>query len=114
MADWWNDLLPILPHAEPPGAKEMLRVIAYDIADPKRLRRLATVCADYGVRVQKSVFEFWLDEERFEELWSRLCSSMNPDEDVLIAYALDEKAARRRRSHGCRSQITERRTSYVL
>lgn len=92
----------------------MLRVIAYDIADPRRLRRLANICADFGVRVQKSVFEFWLDEERFDELWRRLCAAMNAEEDVLIAYALDEKAARRRRSHGQGALLTERRTSYVL
>ena len=92
----------------------MLRVIAYDIAEPLRLRHLANICADFGVRVQKSVFEFWLDEDRFEELWRRLCAEMNAEEDLLIAYALDEKAARRRRSHGHRAVVTERRTSYVL
>src|SRR5688572_16211362 len=114
MVDWWNDLLPALPHVHPPGAKEMLRVIAYDISDPRRLRRMAQICADYGVRVQKSVFEFWLDEDRFDELWSRLGIAMKTDDDLVIAYTLDEKAARRRRSHGSRSQLTERRTSYVL
>ena len=92
----------------------MLRVIAYDIASPRRLRRLANICLDYGVRVQKSVFEFWLDEDRFDELWRRLCAEMDPDDDVLIAYALDERAAQRRRSHGTRAQMTERRTRYVL
>src|SRR5438874_2054387 len=39
--------------------------------------------------VQKSVFECWLDQERFEELWQRLCAEMDADEDLLIAYALD-------------------------
>ena len=114
MADWWNDLLPSIPHPKPPGAEEMLRVIAYDIANPKRLRQMARICADFGVRVQKSVFEFWLDEERFDELWRRLCAAMDPEEDTLIAYALDEKAARRRRCNGCRALLTDRRTSYVL
>lgn len=92
----------------------MLRVIAYDIASARRLRRLANVCSDYGVRVQKSVFEFWLDQERFDELWSRLCTEMDSEEDVLIAYTLDEAAARRRRSHGIKAELTERRTRYVL
>jgi len=114
MPDWWNDLLPVIPHAHPPGAEDMLRVIAYDIAHPRRLRRMANICADYGVRVQKSVFEFWLDEPRFEELWRRLCFEMKPNEDTLIAYALDEKAAQRRRCHGQRALLTDRRASYVL
>ena len=114
MADWWNDLLPVQPHLNPPGAEIMLRVIAYDISDPRRLRRMANICADFGVRVQKSVFEFWLDEERFEELWRRLCAAMDAQSDVLMAYALDEKAARHRRSHGQRALLTERKNCYVL
>ena len=31
--------------------------VSYDIADPGRLRRVATLCEGYGERVQKSVFE---------------------------------------------------------
>ncbi len=92
----------------------MLRVIAYDITHPRRLRRLANICGDYGVRVQKSVFEFWLDQDRFDELWRRLCAVMDAKDDVLIAFSLDEKAARQRRTHGQRAQLTQRRTSYVL
>lgn len=92
----------------------MLRVIAYDISNPKRLRRMANLCADYGVRVQKSVFEFWLDQSRFDELWHRLCAEMDSEEDVLLSYELDEAAARKRRVHGLRAQPTDRKTSYVL
>jgi hypothetical protein len=56
--DWWEDLLPSRPHLSPPGIKEMLRIIVYDIACPKRLRRVAQTCLDFGVRVQKSVFPY--------------------------------------------------------
>ena len=40
----------------------MLILILYDVATsddggPKRLRRVARACLDYGQRVQKSVFE---------------------------------------------------------
>jgi CRISPR-associated endonuclease Cas2 len=80
----------------------------------RRLRRLASICADFGERVQESVFEFRLDEERFDELWRRVCAVMNPNEDVLIAYALDEKSAQRSCSHGQRALLTQWRTSYVL
>ena len=31
----------------------MLRLVAYDIADKKRLRRVAKVCDRFGVRVEK-------------------------------------------------------------
>jgi CRISPR-associated protein Cas2 len=35
----------------------MPHLILYDIADAKRLRRVARVCEDFGVRLQDSVFE---------------------------------------------------------
>jgi len=113
MADWWNDLMPEIKHAKPPGAQLMLRIIAYDISDPRRLRRVANVCLDFGVRIQKSVFECWLDQDRFEELWRRLGLALNLDEDFIVAYELDEKAARKRLTHGRRT-LTEKRAAYVF
>ena len=34
----------------------MLRLIAYDIKDARRLRKAARICADYGMRIEYSVF----------------------------------------------------------
>ena len=67
----------------------MLRLIAYDITCPKRLYRIARTCEDYGVRIQKSLFECWLDEERFGELWTRLGAQIEPATDRLVDYTLD-------------------------
>lgn len=92
----------------------MLRVIAYDIACPRRLRRVAEVCLDYGIRVQKSVFECWLDEDRFESFWNRLQQVIEPQEDQILAYTLDAGAARRRRLAGRCAFISEKRSHYVL
>ena len=45
----------------------MLIVVCYDVAvdqgGPKRLRRIAEACKDYGVRVQYSVFECRLEDK---------------------------------------------------
>ena len=92
----------------------MLRLIVYDIAHPKRLRRVANVCEDFGVRVQKSVFECWLDDDRFEQLWDRLCAEMDLDEDALTAYPIDERGARCRRTAGQTAIATEKRTMYLF
>jgi CRISPR-associated protein Cas2 len=78
------------------------------------LRRLANLCADYGVRVQKSVFECWLDEDRFEELWLRLQAIIQTDDDQILAYTLDASAARRRRAAGDRATLSEKRRHYLL
>jgi CRISPR-associated protein Cas2 len=92
----------------------MLRLIAYDIADDRRLRRVAKVCEDFGVRVQKSLFECWLDEDRFEEMWSRLLDEMNEKEDYVVAYPIDSGSTRKRRTAGKNMICTEKRTRYVF
>ena len=110
MPDWWDDLLPPPgPYRKAPGQIEMLRVIAYDISDPKRLRQIAEICQDHGLRVQYSLFECWLDEERFAELWRRLCVAIEKTQDRLVAYTLDTAAARRRVTAGDTMICTEKR-----
>lgn len=63
----------------------MLRVIAYDIRDPKRLKRVAKCCERYGVRIEKSVFESRLGNERFAAFWKDLCGIADLEEDSLVA-----------------------------
>jgi CRISPR-associated protein Cas2 len=106
---WWQDAFPELPyHRKPPGAKQMLTVVAYDIAQPKRLAKIARICRDYGVRVQYSIFESHLTEEEFHDFWHRLLEEIDEDEDRIIAYRLDAKAARRTLTAGtmvCSEQV---------
>lgn len=66
----------------------MLRLIAYDIADPKRLRKVALLCLDFGCRVECSVFECDLSEELFQLFWTRLHTLINPEEDKVIVYCI--------------------------
>lgn len=63
----------------------MLHLVAYDICNPRRLRRVAKCCESFGVRIEKSVFESRLGNERFREFWKALCEIANLDEDSLIA-----------------------------
>lgn len=92
----------------------MLRLIAYDITCPKRLHRVADLCEQFGVRVQKSLFECWLDEDRFGDLWQRLQLLVDPETDQIVAYVLDNKAAKRRRTYGERMTVTEKRSWCVF
>jgi len=73
----------------------MLTVVAYDIAQPKRLAKVARICQDYGIRVQYSIFESHLTEEDFDGFWLRLLDEIDEEEDRIVAYRLDAKAARR-------------------
>ena len=46
----------------------MNMIVTYDIADPRRLNRVAKVIKDYGTRVQKSKFEVAVDNRTFLDL----------------------------------------------
>ena len=66
----------------------MRYLVVYDICDPKRLRRVAKACEDYGFRVQKSVFECEVEDEIFQRLWNRLVELIDTDADHVRAYSL--------------------------
>ncbi len=92
---WWHLAFPRLPYTRnAPGEKEMLSLIAYDIADSRRLSRVARICADYGVRVQYSLFECRLEEDELDTLWRRLLKEIDEREDRLVAYKIDARCAR--------------------
>ncbi len=92
----------------------MLRLIAYDIADPKRLYRMARACEDYGVRVQKSLFECWLDDGQFAVLWARLEELLEPTADRIVAYTLDAAAVKRRQTAGEAMACSEEQMAFVM
>lgn len=98
---WWFDAFPLVPYeSHPPGATEMLSIVAYDIANPRRLARVARVCEDFGIRVQYSVFECRLDESEFDQFWERLLEELDDTEDRIVAYKIDARSARQTRTAG--------------
>ena len=66
-------------------------IVAYDIANPRRLNRVAKVVKDYGIRVQKSIFEVNLDNRLFAEMKSRIENEIEPSEDGVKYLPLCEK-----------------------
>jgi CRISPR-associated protein Cas2 len=81
-------------------APDMLHIVAYDIADPGRLRRVARLCEDFGMRVEKSLFQCDLAEAHFEEVWRELTDLINEEEDTVIAYRVCQSCMRQTRSLG--------------
>lgn len=83
----------------------MLILVTYDVATAekagqKRLRRVAQCCEDYGVRVQKSVFECQVGQKEWVELRHRLLSEIDEKKDSLRFYFLDETAKTKIEHHG--------------
>jgi CRISPR-associated protein Cas2 len=59
----------------------MNMLVIYDIADPRRLNRIAKVMKDYGLRVQRSVFEVDVSPPVFGEMRRRTERVIDPFED---------------------------------
>ena len=71
----------------------MLVLITYDVCvisnDGKnRLRHIAKICLDYGLRVQNSVFECDVEPAHFVTLKKRLLDAYDPQQDSLRFYFL--------------------------
>ncbi|MBP7127706.1 CRISPR-associated endonuclease Cas2 [Myxococcota bacterium] len=63
-------------------------LVTYDIADPRRLRRVAKVSEGFGRRVQKSVFECELDERGLNRLKQALEGELDRSLDSVRFYRL--------------------------
>jgi CRISPR-associated protein Cas2 len=70
-------------------------VIAYDICDPRRLRRLARRMERFALRTQKSVFLFHGDETALAALLDDVAKLMDLRQDIVQAWKLaaDQTAA---------------------
>jgi CRISPR-associated protein Cas2 len=63
-------------------------IVAYDISDPKRLRKVATTCEDFGLRKQYSVFLCRLSATDYVRLRSRLYDLIHLEEDQVLFIPL--------------------------
>lgn len=78
----------------------MMVLVTYDVSTqtadgPKRLRRVARACEDWGQRVQFSVFECDLDPAQWTALRARLINTIDPATDSLRFYFLGKEWRRR-------------------
>ena len=63
-------------------------VATADAAGRRRLRRVSRLCADFGQRVQYSVFECQVDPAQWTMLRTRLVAEIDADSDSLRFYRL--------------------------
>jgi CRISPR-associated protein Cas2 len=86
-------------------------LVAYDVNTEtkegrRRLRKVATVCKDFGQRVQYSVFECRVNEAQLEDLRQRLVKIIDEDEDSLRIYRLHPPREKNLESYGQDSYIS--------
>lgn len=75
------------------AAKRLRYLVSYDIANAKRLRRVAKTLESYGTRLQYSVFECPLDDLRLAQARSALAEIINVDHDQVLFVSLGPEAA---------------------
>ena len=71
----------------------MLVLVTYDVSlqtasGQRRLRRVAKICTNYGIRVQNSVFECVVDQAQFLVLRNQLLKEMDETSDSIRFYRL--------------------------
>jgi CRISPR-associated protein Cas2 len=68
-------------------------LVAYDICDPKRLRKVAKTCEDFGFRKQYSVFICRITATDLVRLKSRLYDIIELQEDRVLFIPLCNRCA---------------------
>lgn len=69
-------------------------IVAYDITEPKRLRKVFRVCQDYGNHLQYSVFECDLSVKEKVELETKLKAIIHQENDQVLFIELGPAESR--------------------
>lgn len=92
----------------------MRYVVTYDIADDRRREDVATLLSGYGPRVQLSAFECEFRTRRETgSVRGKLRDLIDPVEDQVRLYPLDDRAVRRVAVIGAR-MIEERQDFWII
>jgi CRISPR-associated protein Cas2 len=101
----------ILAHDE---ANMQSWLVCYDISDPKRLRKVATACEDFGVRRQYSVFLCRVSATDIVRLRSRLYEIINLQEDQVLFIPLCGKCVQQIEALGRPTEAAEARDVVIV
>ncbi|MCX7817532.1 MAG: CRISPR-associated endonuclease Cas2 [Syntrophales bacterium] len=71
-------------------------IVAYDISDEYRLRKVAKISEDYGTRVQKSIFELNITTNKLQEYIERIRRTIDPAVDGVKFFPLCNGCAHRK------------------
>jgi CRISPR-associated protein Cas2 len=113
-AGWWERAFTCT--CGDPDCREwtMLMIVAYDIRSPRRLRRVAEHCEDYGARVQFSVFEVRLNADVFDRFWAEIQELIDAEKDRLVAYRVCNECSRKIRAAGTMQLTEEKPVAHVF
>lgn len=61
-------------------------LVSYDISSNKRRNKIAKCLENYGKRIQYSVFECYIDEKRFQKLYSEIAKECGDMSDGSVRF----------------------------
>ncbi|SDD12987.1 CRISPR-associated endonuclease Cas2 [Halanaerobium congolense] len=92
----------------------MYFIVCYDISNDKRRRKVAGIIKDYGVRVQYSIFECDLSDEKYDELYNRLIEVVKANKDSINIYFLCERCLKNKISLGKEKRFSIRSDVIII
>ena len=85
----------------------MFILLAYDITNARRRRKMGKLMEDYGARRQRSLFECILGKEKLADLIRDIKSVIKPREDRVQIYHLCEACRLRSERYCCDNLISD-------
>jgi CRISPR-associated protein Cas2 len=89
-------------------------LVCYDISNPKRLRKVAKTCEDFGYRKQLSVFLCRVSATDFVRLRSRLYDIIDLNEDQVLFIPLTETCLRQMEAIGRPTEAADARDHLIV
>lgn len=89
-------------------------IVAYDISDPKRLRKVARCCEDFGYRKQLSVFLVRVSATDFVRLRSRLYDIIDLGEDQVLFIPLCGKCVNQIEAIGRPTEAADAKDAVIV
>jgi len=83
----------------------MIYMLCYDVSDPKRLRKVARLLENFGIRVQKSFFQCEMNEKKLKMIEKQMLSVINIKKDYFYIYPLCEICSKKALTDGTGSLI---------
>ncbi len=88
--EWWQNMLEDNDSPEDFSSKR-LTIVIYDIVNDKRRRKMVKCLESFGIRVQKSAFECFLDDAMYKKLLKKVDKIIVSEEDLLRVYRLTSR-----------------------
>lgn len=97
----------------------MLVLVTYDVSfdtegGQRRLRRIAKICQDYGIRVQYSVFECDVDPAQWVQLKEALFAVYDDEVDSLRFYKLGKNGQNKIEHHGAKPSFDVFKSAIII